>query len=223
MSRVLQSLIPATAPNALPGANAEYRSAGSLSFATISDASHWAQLLEQADRAHSVQAFGYGEAKATKGWYVNRQLLSFAGRPVAIVQALEKRVLGKRVVTRINRGPMFLVAEPPEHLVLAVYRGVRNHWGRLPFGVLLMAPALENTAENKAILKKAGFRPRKGNGWGSARLDLARPIDAVFDGLDHRWRKAIRASVREGVVVQVADSEADHQWMIKRHLQNMAE
>jgi hypothetical protein len=223
MSHVPQSLISTTTANALQDVDAGYPSADSLSFAAISDASHWAQLLEQADRAHSVQAFGYGEAKASKGWHVSRQLLSIAGRPIAIVQALEKRVLGKRIATRINRGPMFLVAEPPQHTVLAVYRAVRNRWGRLPFGVLLIAPALEDTAENKAILAKVGFRPRRGNGWGSARLDLAQPIDTVFDSFDHSWRKAIRASVRKGVAVQVADSEADHQWMIERHLQNMAE
>jgi len=202
---------------------ADVASAGSLTFDSVDDPARWERLLEQADRTHSVQAFGYGEAKASKGWRVSRQLLSLQGRPVAIVQALEKRVLGLRVVTRINRGPMLLVAEPPAQLVAAVYRAVRNRWGRLPFGILLLAPALEERPENLEIMAKAGFRPRKGNGWGSARLDLTQPIDAVFQSFEHNWRKAIRAGDKAGVTVRVVDTEADHEWMIERHLQNMAE
>ncbi|MDC9826312.1 GNAT family N-acetyltransferase [Devosia sp. ZB163] len=193
-----------------------------LTFDRVDDAARWERLLEQADRAHSVQVFGYGEAKASKGWRVSRQLLSSQGRPVAIVQALEKRVLGLRVVTRINRGPMFLMPDPPAHLVTAVYRAVRNRWGRLPFGILLLAPALEDKPENRVIMADAGFRPRKGNGWGSARLDLTQPIEAVFQSFEHNWRKAIRAADKAGVSVRVVDTEADHEWMIERHLQNMA-
>ena len=201
----------------------ELSNANAVVFEPIRDRSRWERLLEQADRAHSVQAFGYGEAKGGKGWHVNRQLLSVAGRPVAIVQALEKRALGLRLVTRINRGPMFLAPNPPAQLATAVYRAVRNRWGRLPFGILLLAPALEDTPENRSIVAKAGLRPRKGNGWGSARLDLAQPIDAVFQSLEHNWRKAIRAAERAGVTVKVVDGESDHEWMIERHLQNMAD
>lgn len=206
-----------------PADTVQSSDASSVVFETIGDGVHWGRLLDHADRAHSVQAFGYGEAKASKGWHVSRQLLSVAGRPVAIVQALEKRVLGLRLVTRINRGPMFLLPDPPAYLVTAVYRAVRKRWGRFPFGILLLAPALEDRPENRSILSKAGFKPRKGNGWGSARLDLTQPIDAVFQSFEHNWRKAIRASEKAEVTVQVVDGESDHEWMIERHLHNMAE
>lgn len=196
---------------------------GSLAFESIADPRRWEELLEQADRAHSVQAFAYGAAKAASGWHVSRQLLTQAGRPVAVVQALEKRILGVRVATRINRGPMLLVANPTAQLVTDVYHAVRNRWGRLPFGVLLLAPALLDTEQNRAIMARAGFRPRRGNGWGSARLDLRQQIDAVFQSFEHSWRKAIRAADKAGVTVRVVDGEAEHEWMIDRHLQNMAE
>lgn len=222
MPDALQNSMPALALSD-PASTVELSNAGSMVFQTITDRSHWARLLEQADRAHSVQAFGYGEAKGGKGWHVSRQLLSFAGRPVAIVQALEKRVLGLRLVTRINRGPMFLVPDAPASLATAVYRAVRNRWGRFPFGILLLAPALEDRPENRAIMAKAGLRPRKGNGWGSARLDLTQPIETVFQSFEHNWRKSIRAADKAGVTIRVVDGEADHECMIERHLQNMAE
>lgn len=197
--------------------------ARALSFSPIDDRTRWERLLAKADRAHSVQAFGYGEAKGANGWRVNRQLISEAGRPVAIVQALEKRVLGLRIVTRINRGPMFLVAEPSDDLVVAVYRAIRRHFAFFPLGVLLLAPALEERPEQRALLARAGFIARKASGWGSARLDLTRPIDEVFQSFEHNWRKSIRAAERAGVTVRVATADADHEWMIERHLQNMAE
>jgi hypothetical protein len=224
MSDTLPNSIPSLAPLSRADAGARpVTGGGKVTFTTVRDIGQWEHLLEQADRAHSVQAFGYGEAKASKGWHVSRQLLSLQGRPVAIVQALELRIMGLRLVTRINRGPMFLVSDPADQLVTAVYRAVRNRWGRLPFGLLLLAPALEERPENLAIMARAGLRPRKGNGWGSARLDLGQPIEEVFQRFDHNWRKSIRASERAGVTVRVAETEADHEWMIERHLQNMAE
>lgn len=197
---------------------------GRLAFETISDPTRWAELLGRAPQPHSVQAFGYGAAKARDGWTVDRQLLTQHGRPVAIVQALERRILGLRLVTRINRAPIFLVADPDPELILAVYRAIRSRWGRFPFGILLIAPGLEDTPQNRSLLLQAGFRRRqRGNGWGSARLDLRQDTSAVFDSFEHNWRKSIRSGHREGVTVQVANSEAAHDWMIERHLANMAE
>lgn len=195
---------------------------GRVTFEPIADSARWAALLAQVDLPHSVQAFGYGQAKAVKGWQVNRQLVLQDDRPVAIVQALERRVLGLRVVTRINRAPMFLLPRPAPDLVVAVYRAVRNRWGRLPFGILLIAPALEDTPDNRALILKAGFRRRQGNGWGSARLDLGQETSVLFDSFEHNWRKSIRSGVRAGVTVHAGGTEADHEWMVERHLANMA-
>jgi len=193
-----------------------------ISFETIADAGQWNALLARVDRAHSVQGFGYGAAKAVNGWQVSRQLLSIGGRPVALVQALEKRVFGIRVLTRINRGPMLLVPNAPRELVIAVYRAIRRRWGLGGLGLLLVAPALEDTPENLAILHKAGFVRRRGGGWGSARLDLTQPVEQVFDSFEHRWRKAIRAADKAGVTVRVSEDPADFEWMIARHLENMS-
>lgn len=214
-------------------ASATYSLSGSPEAATASSPrveiepvagpEHWQALLARVPHAHSVQAFGYGAAKAETGWRAVRLMLSIAGRPVAMVQALEKRLLGLRLVTRINRGPMFFEAKPADAEIVAVYRALRRHFAPFHFGVLLIAPALEDNETSRALLARAGFHRRKGNGWGSARLDLAQPIDAVFQGFEHSWRKAIRASQKEQVTIRVTDEEADHRWMIERHLGNMAQ
>lgn len=195
---------------------------GAVEFIPVNDPDRWSILLASVDLPHSVQAFGYGEAKVGKGWHVSRGMFAIGGRPVAIVQALEKRFFGLRL-TRINRGPMFFDARPDDDTVVSVYKAIRRRWGRLPFGALSIAPALLDNPESRTLLQRAGFRPRKGNGWGSARLNLAQDINALFDSFEHNWRKSIRAATKVGVTVSVVDSEADHAWMIERHLTNMAE
>ncbi len=192
-----------------------------VSLEAVASAPEWDARLSRAAFPHSVQSFAYGEAKARNGWRVARALVRHAGAPVALVQALERRVFGVRLVTRINRGPVFLDAHPPRDLVVAVYRAIRQRWGRLPHGALLMAPALEAGAEGHAIMTEAGYRRRRGNGWGSARIDLRPDIDAVFAGLDGKWRNRVRAGQRNGVTVRVTHDAADLAWMADRHHENM--
>lgn len=211
------------ASDLLPHAQASgYRAASTTKFFPITDSAQWQFLLSHAALPHSVQSFAYGEAKHAYGWKPVRLLVQHGGRQVAIVQALEKRFLGFRV-TRINRGPMFLEPNPDPRAVTAVYDALRQRYGRLPFGLLLIAPGLEDGEPSRQLLKTAGFHARKGNGWGSSRLDLTEGTDALFATFDRNWQKAIRSSVKANVTIEVADSEADHQWMIERHLTNMAE
>jgi len=192
-----------------------------ITLEAVAAASQWDALLSRAPFPHSVQSFAYGTAKAGHGWHVARALVRHAGQPVAMVQVLERRMFGLRLVTRINRGPIFLDARPPRELVVAVYRAIRQRWGRLPRGVLLIAPALEATEEGHAIMTEAGYRRRRGNGWGSARIDLRPDIETVFAGLDGKWRNRVRAGQRSGVTVRVTREGADFAWMADRHLENM--
>ncbi len=224
MSDTLPSFLDATSSRRGPSRSQTRSShAGVVRFEPIDEGQRWEQLLRQVALPHSVQAFGYGEAKSSKGWHVSRQLILIEGQPVAMVQALEKRVLGIRVATRINRGPMFLTADIPDELAITVYKAVRRRWGRILGGLLLLAPGLPDTDASRQVLAAAGFRLRKANGWASSRLDLTLPAPALFDTFEHNWRKSIRAAAKAGVTVRVADSEDDHQWMIDRHLQNMAD
>ena len=199
------------------------RPSADTAFELVSDAQHWAALLAEVPFPHSVQSHTYGAAKAGDAWHVAQFLVRHAGRPVGIVQALEKRMLGFRLATRINRGPMFFEPEPPREEITAVYRAIRNRWGRLSKGVLSIAPALFHGEAGHQIMTDAGFRRRKCNPWGSARIDLTAGIDAVFSGLDSGWRNRIRAGERAGVTVRVSESADDFEWMIARHVENMRE
>lgn len=195
----------------------------STSFENVSEPEQWAALLSRVPFPHSVQSHTYGAAKAGDSWRVARALIRRSGRPVGMVQALEKRILGVRVATRINRGPMFFDLDLPREEVVAVYRAIRDKWGRMPNGVLSIAPALPQGEAGHAIMTDAGYRRREGNPWGSARIDLTQSIDTIFSSLESSWRNRIRAGERAGVTVRVSESADDFEWIIARHLENMRE
>ena len=54
-------------------------------------------------------SWAYGEAKeASGGWCARRLVIECASEPVAICQVLDKKLMGIRVVSRINRGPLLV-------------------------------------------------------------------------------------------------------------------
>ncbi len=67
------------------------------------------QWLAQAGPSNLLQSWPYGEAKSVHGgWRVKRGVLCRDNEPIAVVQVLQKRVAGLLIVSRINRGPLFL-------------------------------------------------------------------------------------------------------------------
>jgi hypothetical protein len=192
-----------------------------LNVEAITDAATWDRLLDTAPLTQLVQGHAYGEAKATKGWRVRRVVLRDGQAPVALCQILERRVLGLRVVSRINRGPLLLSANPSPETILAVYRTIRQGWGRWYSGPLSIAPGLEDSPEHHALLRKAGFRLRKAPGWWSARIDLTRPEEAIRAGLASTFRNRLRAAERSELTLRVANDAETVTWMIDRHVANM--
>ncbi|HTM76358.1 MAG TPA: GNAT family N-acetyltransferase, partial [Devosia sp.] len=197
--------------------------AGRVTLTEITDAQQWERLLALAAQPQLTQTFAYGAAKAAKNWRVVRVCLSIGDRPVAVCQVLEKRVLGIRVVSRINRGPTMLDRQPSAERILAVYRAVRQRWGHWYSGPLSIAPALPQGAESDALLHKAGFmrRPTKVHGWWSGRIDLAPSLEAIRAGFASTFRNRLKKSLASGLTLRVASDSETVDWMIERHLDNM--
>ena len=138
----------------------------------VAGRAEWEQLYRLLPMPHMVQAWVYGEAKAAEGWDVERLVFEQHGRRLAICQVLVKRMLGLPVAARINRGPQFLAACPPDAEGRAVYAALRQRWRFGRRGVLLMAPGLVESPQLRAWLRSVGFRTRGVAGWCSATLDL---------------------------------------------------
>jgi hypothetical protein len=200
----------------------------------VTDEAQWEALFSRVEQPHMVQSWAYGEAKRNAGrsqarrsvvdaggWRPRRFVVERDGEPMAIGQLLEKSVAGLRLASRLNRGPLLLDGIPGDDVAADVYRELRRCWRRR--GVLVLAPALADTGENRSLLTELGFRPRGGSGWVSNRVDLRSDEDRLRANLTHRWRNRLKVAERSGLEFRVSQSPDDLEWMLARHAENMAE
>ena len=163
----------------------------------VTDAETWDALIANAPFPHLPQSFAYGEGKRAKGWTVRRAAFRLGDRIIAFATVLERRVLGIRIVARVNRGPIFLDATPTPEAIVAVYSALKRHWR----GPLLIGPALEFNDTNRALLRAAGFRLRNDGGWLSGRVDLRRSEQDIWAGFASTFRNRVRQSEKAGAPV----------------------
>lgn len=196
--------------------------ARTLRVRALADAHAWQALYDALPYPHLPQSRSYGEGKRSAGlWQPVRLLFERGSRPVALCQALEVRVGGVRVATRINRGPVFLDAEPSWADREEVMGAVRRHW-RLGRGApLAIAPALADCWENRALMRALGFRPRRREGWCSALIDLHQPEDAIRRRFTSVWRNRLKAAQASGLVLDAGNDTPALEWMLDRHEENM--
>ena len=195
--------------------------AGQVTISAVDDVARWDGLMALAELPQLTQTFAYGAAKAAKNWHVVRVCLSIDDVPVAICQVLEKRVLGIRIVSRINRGPIMLGHRPSSESLLAVYRAIRQRWGHWYSGPLTIAPCLPPGDENVALLRRAGYIRRTSRGWWSGRVDLTPPLDAIKASFASAFRNRVNKTLEGPLTLRVASDIETVDWLIARHVENM--
>jgi CelD/BcsL family acetyltransferase involved in cellulose biosynthesis len=177
----------------------------------------WDALEARAPFPHLPQNFAYAAGRAATGWRLRRAVFEQDGRPVAYAAVLEKRVAGRRVLSRVNRGPILLDAAPDPETIRAIYTALRRRWR----GPLLVAPALPHEGASDAVLRQAGFRIRQRQGWQSARIDLTRTEDEIWAGFASTFRNRYRQAAKAGARLRIAADAETYEWMLEHHLANM--
>ncbi len=201
----------------------------------VTNPAEWEALFARVPRPHMTQSWAYGEAKrAATGWRTRRVVFDAGGwrprrfvirrgnEPVAVCQLLDKRLAGVTLASRLNRGPLFLDAEPDEALVRGVYRLLRGNAirGRRP---LVLAPALPDSPEAHRLLDELGFRRRQGHGWVSDCVDLRPDEEEMHRNLHSKWRRLVRRAEEAGVEFRVCESREELAWIVERHARHMQE
>lgn len=194
-----------------------------ITIQLVTDGARWDSLVAACPTPHLPQSFAYGEGKAARGWTVRRAVFVDAGRPVAIATVLELRRFGLHLVNRVNRGPLFLAAEPGEADIVGVYAALRRRWGRFWTAPLLIAPALPFGPASDALLRRAGYRLRHRRSWQSGRIALGVGEAALWAGLASSFRNRVRSAERAGAELRVSGDAQTYEWMLARHAENMAE
>lgn len=183
----------------------------------------WELLSRRLPMPHSVQSWGYGEARAAEGWGVERLVFEQGGQPLAICQVLVKRFLGLPVMARIDRGPQFMAACPTDAEGRAVYVALRQRWRFGRRGVLWLAPGLVESQAHREWLRAEGFRTRGVAGWCSATLDLTQGEADLRRRLAASWRNQLNAAERGGLGFELSTTQRAVDWMLARHAENTLE
>lgn len=204
-------------------AGANIAADGIVRLRAVYDRHRWDALVSHAPQPHLPQSFAYGEGKAATGWPARRVEFIRDGRTVAFATVLQIRRLGITVLNRVNRGPVLLDAEPSDDTIVAVYRALRRHHGHFWQGPLLIAPALPRGADAARLLRRAGYRLRHERSWTSGRIDLTRSEDEIWRGLGSTFRNRVRNAERSAATLDVATGQVAYEWMLARHLDNMAD
>jgi len=189
----------------------------------VLDKSEWDALVSASPHPHLPQTYAYGEGKLATGWTVRRVAFYSAGRAAAFATVLQLRRFGVTLVNRVNRGPVFLQADPSPEQIVAVHDALRRKFGRFWRGLLLIAPTLPKTDASRALLRRAGYRLRHEHAWQSGRIDLRQSEDALWKSFASTFRNRVRNAEKAGAAVQVANDADTFEWMIARHLENMSE
>jgi len=205
-----------------------------FSVGVVADPAEWDALFSSVEHPHMTQAWAYGEARQAAGghgqrrvifdvggWRARRLVFEREGEPVAICQLLDKPLAGISCGSRVNRGPLFLGADPEQDVVRSVYQILSRHVQCHRNGVLLLAPALTADSENDRMLAELGFRSRRAGGWCSDRVDLRVGEQQLRKNLASTWRNRLKAAERSGLAVRVSQSPEDVEWIIDRHVENM--
>lgn len=196
--------------------------AAPVEIVDVVERGEWDLLMGALPFPHLPQSWAYAEAKAATGpWSPRRVAFRQRGRILAIATVLHLRVLGVTVLNRVNRGPIFVDADPGEADQRAVIGALRHWFGRWWRGALMLAPALTEQASSNKLLRDLGFRRWNPRGWRSGRIDLTRSEVEIWTGLGSAFRNRSRTARRAGATVRVADDAATYDWMIAHHLENM--
>ena len=143
--------------------------------------------------------------------------------PMALVQQLNRSILGLPGIMRINRGPLWLDPAPdPGKIaeVLALLRRPARWWQG---GVLSIAPELPAGPPFDRVLRAAGYRRRRASGFRSVRIDLSPTEAQLRANLRKNWRKQLAASDRASVTLEADSADPSFEWLMAHHATMMAE
>lgn len=183
----------------------------------------WQNWMAQAGSSNLLQSWAYGEAKSdNSSWCIKRGVFYSRNRPIAFVQVLQRRVFGSILVSRINRGPLFLTP-PTDQERWAVFEKL-SAFGNLWEGKLLaVAPELNLSGSNVAMMEDLGFRQFLSSTWESAWIDLTLDVTTLRANLDGKWRNMLSFSEKSGLKLDVGNDDQSFFWMVERYEELMQE
>jgi lipid II:glycine glycyltransferase (peptidoglycan interpeptide bridge formation enzyme) len=151
---------------------------------------------------HSIYAESISEEKKLDVEYFFIKDLS--GAPVAIVQVLNKRILGLFNIYRVNRGPLFFAGQKIDAPEIAVILTLlKRSLGKKSRGLLYIAPDIQYSEALVDLFSNIGFKYRKNKAaWESAYIDIDLDESQILDRMSGRWRNSLKKALKLNLNIQ---------------------
>ena len=169
----------------------------------------WEGHLALAGRSALQQGWVYGEALAASGTAVHRVLArDDRGRPLALAQLAERRLLRCRRVLFLQRGPVWIEPGAREAAEPALLRAIGARFSR---PLLVWTPELPGPVA--ALHGWRAFVTAYTTGW----VDLAPDEARLRAGLHGKWRNQLRRAERTGLRVGEVGGGAALAWLLREN------
>jgi hypothetical protein len=145
--------------------------------------------------------------------------------PLAIVQALRKRVAGAFTVVRIKRGPLALRTLSCEEQ-RAVLLAMRDLGGAARGRVLSIAPEILLSGRALHVMEELGFHSLSRAGAESLWMDLSQDTAAHAASLRGPWRKVLKdleAPERKGLTLEITTDSESFEWLMTKYAELMSD
>lgn len=180
------------------------------------DRRRWMDLHSAVAMAPLEQAWMYGDAIAAGSPYrPTRGVVTRAGRPVAIVQALEWSFAGVARLAKVVRGPLFL-SEVTEDECVAVHQLIADRWPMPRLNWFFFTPEMVDGDFARSVLRRLGLKQTV-TGYSTAWLDLTVGADRLRAGLNQKWRNQLLAAEGEKLRVRDAHTGPALNWLLARY------
>ena len=176
----------------------------------------WAAAFARVPRSTLPQSFGYAQAMGKTHGYVPRLgMIEAAGRPIGMVQVLERRSLKIFHQRQLHRGPLWFDGEPDADVLEAVLRRLRRECPDNPLNRFSFLPELAATPETEALLLRCGFR-RTGPGYRTVWIDLSKPDEELRAALARDWRQRLKGAEKAGLILDLDPEAKNLPWLAKQ-------
>jgi lipid II:glycine glycyltransferase (peptidoglycan interpeptide bridge formation enzyme) len=185
--------------------------------------SQWNEYMNLAYSSNFLQAWEYGDAKCElEGWNIKRFVYYINEKPVALLQLLQKNILGFIKISRLNRGPIFLnlTTESENYYLINTISKFGNIF---KLKILFIAPNLPFTGQNFFFLYHSGFLKYSKTIWKSSLVDLTKKTEEIRKSLDGKWRNILTLSEKNNLQVEYGGQDDLFSWLLNKYSESMIE
>lgn len=205
---VHQSIYPGQLANHLSSACSLGEDAITVEPVSKSEIERWNRLFDRIHLTNITQHWAYGDVKkCASGWDVERLIIQQNGEDVGVLQMLVKRILGRKTIYRVNKGPIFSANGNNIDLELRTMDMVLKKLKR-PF-VFFYVPFTKMSAENYIKTIKCGWKNWDIFGFPTGTIDLDRSEEDIRKSLNSKWRNQLKASEKKGYTIKNDDDKFD--------------